>query len=103
MHRCVLLAFLVLGSACAAAGSGSTVCNLPEDGKLQAGSGASTTAQIRLVLLQIRTHAAPLPVERLPTTAPSVQSCISLILTAGRWAWQAGCDSFNQRSLLRGL
>ena len=40
------LAVLLLG-ACAGAGSGEKLCNMPETGTLQAGAAASTTAKIR--------------------------------------------------------
>lgn len=40
------LAVLLLG-ACAGAGSGEKLCNMPETGTLQAGAAASTKAQIR--------------------------------------------------------
>lgn len=52
MHRFMLLAVLVLGYTGTAAGSGATICNMPEVGTLQAGSTASSTAQIRCLFQQ---------------------------------------------------
>ena len=42
-----LATLMLLGCAGAAAGSGDSICNIPETGTLQAGAGASTKAQIR--------------------------------------------------------
>jgi hypothetical protein len=59
------LAVLLLG-ACAGAGSGEKLCNMPETGTLQAGAAASTTAQIRCGSLPSwwRNRAAALPWNR---------------------------------------
>ena len=51
-RRC-LVAALFFSCTGAAAGSGDTLCNMPEVGTLQAGAGASTTAHIRCAELKL--------------------------------------------------